>query len=481
MDKVIEKIDDIIESFCEFNIGDYQWSQCCKKIPELIKLMDTSGNKELKEKLSKLQYDHIPYRYIIQLIKVYLPYSHLNERPLIHLTKEQIRVLVGIVNRQYVNGYCLFDRWPIVLNTLFIWRCHGYDAKLFTRLVDVFDNFFSLMIDPNKLNDLSSIFGCYQKEMDRGVFDKYNQDRDSIKNKLWFGLINSRYIGSIGMIEEACLEEYRGQPISTYLPLWQEVGEEIDEWFIPADRIVESKDIIDQIDDRIEELCEFNPYDPDGKKLIAKIKKFLDFIQKITTEENQFKTEPVQYDDELYRKQLLAFLEQYLPCSRLSLRKPISLTKEQKIGYLGFLYPVFMNNYGCGLSRQMILSSVLFIWKQDGYQLERFKRLKEVLLHGSGNSIRYCKSYDIFEIFDYKFQGYLGADRLIEAENYSNISWFEKGVLNMAGWNIERVSSMIRIYLEETSGQPYTDHLEFWSSLGEKFIQIGIDEIHTRK
>ena len=51
----------------------------------------------------------------------------------------------------------------------------------------------------------------------------------------------------------------------------------------------------------------------------------------------------------------------------------------------------------------------------------------------------------------------------------------------MAGWDIGRVSSMIGEYLKETSGQPYTDHLELWSSLGEKFIQIGIDEIHTRK
>lgn len=481
MDNLTKQIDDIIESFCQFSIFADAPSPCFNDIPTLIKLMNNSQNPELKEKLSKLPYDHIPYRYIIQLIKIYLPYSRLSERLIIQLTKEQMRVLVSIVNRQYMNGYSLFNRWPIVLNTLFIWRCHGYDAKLFNRLLDVFDNFFSLMIDPNKPNDLSSIFGCYQKEVDCDILIKYNQDRDSTKNQLWYGLINNRYGGSGRMIDEACLEDWHNQPISAYLPLWQEVGEEIDEWFIPADQVVESKDIIDQIDDRIEELCEFNPYDPDGEKLIAKIEDFLDFIKKTTTEENQFKTEPVQYDDKFHRKQLLAFLEQYLPCSRLSLRKPISLTREQKIGYLGFLYPVFMSNYGGGLSPQMILSSVLFIWKQDGCKLERFMRIKEAVLNGARGFNKYPTHYDIFEIFDYRYQGYMGADRMIEAENYSNISWFEKGILIMAGWDIGRVSSMIGEYLKETSGQPYTDHLELWSSLGKKFIQIGIDEIHTRK
>ena len=455
MDKVIEKIDDIIESFCEFNIGDYQWSECRKKIPELIELMNTSGNKELKEKLSKLPYDHIPYRYIIQLIKVYLPYSHLNERPLIHLTKEQIRVLVGIVNRQYVNGYCLFNRWSIVLNTLFVWRCHKYDIKLFTRLLDVFDNFFSLTIDPSKPNDLSDIFGYYQIALDPNTLIKYNQDRESDKNQLWYGLVNGNYGGSFQMIERSCLQKYNGQHISSYLALWQEVGEEIDKWFIPSSRSVEPKDIINQIDDYIEELCEFNPYDPNGKKLIAKIEEFLDFIKRITTEENRFKIEQFKYDDEYHRKQLLAFLEQYLPHSKLSSRKSISLTREQKIGYLGFLYPVFMSDYGCGVSFPMALSSLLFIWKQDGCQFERFKRIKDILLYGSCNPSRYIRHYDIFEIFDYKFKGYIGADRMIYAENYSNVSWFEKGVLNVAGWNIEKASGMIRMYFMETSGRSY--------------------------
>lgn len=473
MDNLIKQIDDIIESFCQFNITEKQWFQISNQIQTIIDLIKNSRNEKLKEELLNLPCDHIPYRYIIQLIKIYLPYSHLHERPSIQLSKEQMRILVSIVNRQYVNGYCLFNRWSIILNTLFIWRCHKYNAKLFTLLLDVFDNFFGLMVDSNKPNDLSSIFGYYQKEGYRRFLEKRKQNRNTMEYQLTFGLSTNIYTVSFYSMEKKYLNEYKGQDISSYLNLWSSIADELNDWFILPDKPKE-KDVIDQIDDYIEDLCEFNPYDPTGEEMFTKIQSLLNFVENINDGRYDFKVKQIQYDDKYHRKQLFDFLEQYLPYSRLSSRKFTHLNREQKIGCLGTLYPILMYPNSGELPYQTITSNTLFIWKHHGYRLDQFKRIKKALL---SRMEKYPNQTDIMLVFNYNFEGYPWSDKPVIAENYPDIGWIEKGILNAIGSCTGDSSQMIVRYLEETSGRSYTDHLELWKSIGEKLIQVGLHDV----
>lgn len=488
VNKTVKQIDDIVESFCQFNITEKQWNQCSSQIQTIIDLIENCENDKLKEKLSKLQYDHVHHRFIIQLIKIYLPYSRLHEKQHIQLTREQIRVLVSIVNKQYVTGYSENNRWAAVINTLFIWKCHGYDKKLFQQLSDLFDNFFDLVSDPNKPTSLSDIFGDYQAEGYNQFFKNCKEYKNDHESRLVSCLSEDSYESSFYQINRRYFERYQGQYISAYLSAWQNVGEELDKWFIPSNRsikLIQSRTIIDQIDDRIEDLCEFNPYDSNGKKLISKIETLLNFINEITSEKNRFKIEPVkeEEDDRFHRKQLFDFIEQYLPCSQLASRKYPTLTREQKIGYLGTLYPVFRYRDDCDVPYQTILSNLFFIWKHCGYRLDQFKRIKKIMLPKPSKYFKpllvtkSINQFDVMKVFNYKLLGYPWEDGQFKVEDFSGLGWIEKGILNGVKSFRGESPKMIGDYFRETSGQPYTDHLELWRTIGEKLIQIGVEDM----